>query len=400
MDVKLSKRLTPTAAGAGYSEFMALKAKVADMRAQGQEVIDFTIGDPKEPKDPIVLEKMLKYLEARKCSGYPTYTGEVNYKKACSEYMKKRFNLSFNADTEICATTGSKTAINLFALAMVDEGDLVICPTPGYPPYIGSTRDAGGEPYVVPLLEENDFLIDFDSIPDDIADKAKMIWVNYPNAPTGAVASEEYYESLISWSRKHNIVIASDEGCYMDLAYDRGNQPLSVFNSARDKDGMVAFYSLSKRNNMTGDSIGFVAGDKKLVEGFKSIQNRRSKTPPSYIQDVGADVLASTEYTDYMVDQYRQKRDLMVGALESIGLEVKKPDVAFYLWQKIPEGMTGMEFASNLLKIGVVVTPGELLSQEVEGFGNPGQDYVRFALVPELDSVAKAAQKITENYTI
>ncbi len=134
MNIDFSKRLTPSPAGSGYSDFIALKAKVADMREQGQEVIDFSIGDPKEPKDPIVLENLPKYLEERKCSGYPTYTGEVNYKKACSDYMQKRFDLDVNPNTEICATTGSKTAINLFALTMVDEGDIVICPTPGYPP--------------------------------------------------------------------------------------------------------------------------------------------------------------------------------------------------------------------------------------------------------------------------
>lgn len=393
----------------GYEKFMELKAKASKMKSQGKLVADFSIGDPKDPKNPLFLEELKKAVlkmtdpktveNSRAVSGYPKYTGEDNYKQSCSKYMKNRFDLDINWQTEICATRGCKPAINTFLLSIInDETDIVIIPTPGYPPYISGTHDAGGNVHLVPLLEENGFMLDYNSIDEEIAQKAKIIIVNYPNSPTGVVASLAYYKGLVEWAAKNNIIIMSDEGCYIDLAYDRENQPCSVLNAKPLMENIIAFYSWSKSHNMTGDCLGFVAGDENLINKFKKKQNARDKNTPSYIQDAAAISMLDTNFTDYMVSEYKKRKDVLLNALREIGFDVREPDAAFYIWQKLPESVNALDFANALLDLGIVVTPGEFLAQEVEGHGNLGKDYVRFALVPKYDEVSRASKIMIEAF--
>ena len=182
--------------------------------------------------------------------------------------MKKRFSVDLDSETEISSNIGSKESIFNFPEAFINPGDLVICPSPGYPPMKTGTIFAEGTPYFVPLLEKNNWLIDFESIPEEIAQKAKIIWLNYPNSPTGAIANREYYEGLTGWADKNNVIIAADEGCYIDIYFDE--KPISILEVARE--GIVAFYSLSKRNNMTGYRVGFVAGDSKVIDIYKRLK--------------------------------------------------------------------------------------------------------------------------------
>lgn len=393
----------------GYEKFMELKAKASKMKGEGKLVADFSIGDPKDPKNPLFLEELKKAVlkmtdpetveNSRAVSGYPKYTGEDNYKKSCSKYMKNRFGLDINWQTEICATRGCKPAINTFLLSIIGhESETVIVPTPGYPPYISGTIDAGGNVHLVPLLAENGFLLDYHAIDKKIAQKAKIIIVNYPNSPTGAVASLDYYKGLVEWAEKNNIIIMSDEGCYIDLAYDRENQPCSLLNAKSSMENIITFYSLSKSHNMTGDCLGFVAGDENLVNNFKKKQNTRDKNTPSYIQDAAAISMLDNKFTDYMVSEYKRKKGVLLNALSEIGFDITEPDSAFYIWQKLPKSINALDFANNLLDLGIVVTPGEFLAQELEGYGNLGKDYIRFALVPKYNEVCLASERIVENF--
>ena len=248
---------------------------------------------------------------------------------------------------------------------------------------------AEGIPYFVPLLEKNGFLIDYGSIPEDIARRAKIIWINYPNSPTGAVASREYYKGLIEWAHRHSILIAADEGCYIDIYFEA--PPPSILEV--DREGILAFYSLSKRNNMTGYRVGFVCGDEHIVNIFRRLKMNIDSGVPHVIQEAGIRALADDAHIENMRRLYKEKREILLPALEAIGLETPKIAATFYIWQKVPG--SDVDFAKKLLSpsIGIVVTPGSLISDAC-GDVNPGEGYVRFALVPPLKDVREAAQRL------
>jgi LL-diaminopimelate aminotransferase len=313
----------------------------------------------------------------------------MSYREACAEYMKRDFGVSLDPKTEISSTVGSKEAIFNFPIGFINESDIVICPTPGYPVYKTGTEFALGTPYLVPLLEKNNFLIDFESIPEDIAKKAKVIWTNYPNSPSGVEAPLSWLKKFAVWAEKYNIIIAADEGCYIDIYF--GKRPHSILEVK--KEGVITFYSLSKRNNMTGYRVGFVAGDAKIIEGFRKVKTNIDSGTPVFVQDVASMALRDTKHVQKMREEYKTKRDILNEAFASVGLEKSPSESTFYLWQKAPEGMNAVEFAMKLIDLGIVVTPGSLISDEVDGY-NPGDKFVRFALVPTTENVKRAAQLI------
>ncbi|OGZ60565.1 MAG: hypothetical protein A2919_01645 [Candidatus Spechtbacteria bacterium RIFCSPLOWO2_01_FULL_43_12] len=386
MKIEPSKRLNsiPSYALAVISD------KVAALRNDGVKIIDFGVGDPSEPTPDFVIEKLIEFGRKHATSGYPSYIGSKDFRGAAAAYMQKRFGVELDPEREISSNLGSKEAIFNFPEGFINPGDIVICPSPGYPPMKTGTIFAEGIPYYVPLLEENGFLIDYDSIPQDIAVKAKIIWINYPNSPTGAVASRDYYEGLINWAHKNDIIIAADEGCYIDIYFDE--KPMSILEVSRE--GIVAFYSLSKRNNMTGYRVGFVCGDEKIIKIFKDLKTNIDSGTPSIVQEAGILALADEEHAEHMRRIYRQKRDLLLPALKDIGLEVRESPATFYIWQKV--NGSDIEFAQYLLEpdIGIVVTPGSSLSDECEGGINPGYRYVRIALIPTMEEIEEAVIKL------
>ena len=307
--------------------------------------------------------------------------------------MQRRFGITLDAEREICATIGSKEAIFNFPEGFVDPGDTVLCPSPGYPPFKTGSIFAEGVPYFVPLLKRNGFLIDYEAIPEEIARRAKIMWVNYPNSPTGAVASREYYRGLTDWAREHNIIVASDEGCYIDIYF--GEPPPSILEVARE--GVVAFYSLSKRSNMTGYRVGFVCGDERIVDIFKRLKTNIDSGVPHIIQDAAIAALADDAHVASMRESYRTKRDVLLEGLREAGFEPAESAATFYVWLKVPG--SDIEFAKRLLEppIGIVVTPGSLISDMCDGGINPGEGYVRFALVPPLEAVREAADRLVSH---
>ena len=370
--------------------FAEVDKKVQELKDKGVEVIDFGVGDPKSPTPDFVIDALHEGAKKHATSGYPSYIGSQEYREACAAYMKREWNVELDPETEITSTIGSKEAVFNFPLAFVDPGDVVICPTPGYPPYKVGTRFAGGEAHFVPLLEENDFLIDVDAIPDEICKKAKIIWTNYPNSPSGVMAPREWLEKLVAWAKKHEIIIAADEGCYIDLYFEE--KPVSILEVAEE--GVITFYSLSKRSNMTGYRVGFAAGDEALISAFKEVKTNIDTGVASFIQDAAAAALADDAHVQNMRDEYREKRDLITAAMKEIGLTPCESKATFYIWQRAPEGVTGELLAQKFLDIGIVVTPGGWISDVTDDGLNPGKDYVRFALVPTMKKVKEACERM------
>jgi len=379
----------------GYA-FDEVNKLVAKLKEEGINPIDFGVGDPTAETPEFIRNKVKEAIDIYTTSGYPSYIGEIEYRKQIVKWMNKRFGININPDKEICSTVGSKEAVFHFPQAFINKNDIVILPNPGYPPMKTGTIFAGAIPYFISLIEENNFLLDYKSIPEDIANKAKIIWINYPNSPTGACATREYYEGLIAWAHENNIIIAADEGCYIDTYFDK--KPISILEL--DKEGIITFYSLSKRNNMTGYRIGWVAGDEKIIEKFKKLKTNIDSGTPDFIQAGAIVALEDESHAEQMRNEYKEKRNIMLEAFKEIGLPNCKSEATFYLWQKAPQNMNSVEFAKELLskELAIVVTPGAWISDiDKDGF-NPGDKYVRFALVPPLEDVKIAAEKIKKFY--
>ncbi len=371
--------------------FAEIVEKVEGLRRAGVNPIDFGVGDPSEPTPDFITEKLTEFGRLHAKSGYPSYVGSENYRAAAARYMHRRFGVQIDPEREICATLGSKEAVFNFPEGFIDPGDVVICPSPGYPPMKTGTIFAEGVPYFVPLSADKGFLLDFTAIPEDVARRAKILWINYPNSPTGAIATRDYYKGLIAWAHRHDIIIAADEGCYIDIYFDE--KPLSILEVERE--GVIAFYSLSKRNNMTGYRVGFVCGDEQLIQIFKRLKTNIDSGVPSVMQEAATIALEDDAHVERMRQIYRKKRDILLPALRAAGLEVVDPVATFYVWQKVPG--SDVEFAKRLLdpSVGIVVTPGSLISDNCEGGINPGYGYVRFALMPTLDEMQDAANRLS-----
>lgn len=385
MKIKYSKLLTQIDSYA----FAKISKIVNDLKKKGIKVIDLGIGDPKSATPDFIVQNLSHFAKNRECYGYPSYIGDINYRISCMKYMKREYNVSLNPETEISSTIGSKEAIFNFPVGFVDSGDIVICPTPGYPVYKMGTYFRNAQPYFTPLLEKNNFLIDFTSIPDIVAEKAKIIWINYPNSPTGVSAPKQWLEDLTLWAERFNIIIASDEGCYNEIYFKQ--KPISLLQVK--KEGVVVFYSLSKRSNMTGYRVGFIAGDKRIITGFRKIKTNIDSGTPTFIQDAASLALNDEVEVEKMRSIYKKKRDIMTSALVACGLEVPKGDSTFYLWQKSPKHISSIKFAEAFIKIGIVVTPGEILSDKANEI-NPGQNFVRLALVSRTEEITEAAERI------
>ncbi len=385
-----SKRLKSIGAYA----FAEVDKKVEELKKKGISPIDFGVGDPTIPTPEIVRKATKEGIEKHKSSGYPSYIGSTSFREAISVWVKKRYKLDVNPETEISSTVGSKEAVFNFHEGIIDPGDYVICPTPGYPPYTRGTLFAEGIPYQVPIRRENNFLIDFNEIPEKIANKAKLIWLNYPNSPSGAVATEEFYRAAIAFADKYGIIIASDEA-YSEI-YFTEVPPISILNVR--KEGILVFNSLSKRSAMTGYRIGWVMGDPELVTIFRKVKTNIDSGTPNFIQEGAIAALSDEEHVEKSRQEYKEKRDIICKALTDIGLEDCTPKSTLYVWQKVPDGMTSLDFATKLLdeKVAIVTTPGSWISEKTEREENPGEGYVRFALVPSIEDTKIAAERIKE----
>lgn len=362
--------------------FVEITRKIAEKRAKGEEVVTFAIGDPDIPTPGHIIERLCKEAREPANHRYPESDGLPELRRAIADWYRKRFGVSLNPDTEVLPLIGAKEGIAHIALCFIDSGDIALVPDPGYPVYSIGTMLAGGESYYMPLLPENDFLPDLESIPDDILKKSKLLWINYPNNPTGAVASLDFFRKTVEFARRHDIPVCHD-GPYSEVAFD-GYQPVSLLQAEGAKEIGVEFHSLSKSFNMTGWRIGMLVGNATMVNALKVIKSNMDSGIPQAIQYAAIEALegpqdAIKEHNDI----YQRRRDLVVDTLNSIGLEAHPPKASLYVWAKVPEGYTSKEFATNLLEqVGVVVTPGL-------GYGQHGEGYIRLSLTISDASLVK-----------
>ncbi len=375
----------------GSYAFAEIDKEVLRLEKQGIKVIDFGVGDPRSPTPDIVRSSCQEAIDRNKSSGYPGYIGTEEFRQAIADWIKKRFGVNLDYEKEITATIGAKEAVFNFHEGFINPGDFVLMPNPGYPPYERGALFAEGQPYFLNLLKQNDFLIDLDKIPREIIKKTRMLWINYPNNPTTAMADKDFYQRTIDFCHKNDIIIASDE-CYSEIYYNE--KPISILEL--DREGIVVFQSLSKRSAMTGYRVGFLAGDKRIIDIFRKVKTNIDSGTPIFIQDAAVAALRDEEHVEIMRNEYKAKRDIMREAFRQIGLKDCTPQATIYIWQKVPLGLSCLEFSGRLIKEkAIVTTPGSVLSREIDGI-NPGDEYVRFALVPSIQECKEAARRIKD----
>lgn len=369
--------------------FAEIDRKIAEARAKGIDIISLGIGDPDKPTLQPVVDEMHKAIDNPRNHDYPPYNGTEQFRTAAKDWMKRRFDVDLNADTEILANIGSKEAIAHVFFAFVDKGDYTLVPDPGYPVYKNATIFAGGTPYAMPLLEENGFLPDLDKIPEDIARKAKLMFINYPNNPTGATADLEFYKKAVAFCKKYDILLCSDMA-YSEMTYDGYKAP-SVLQVEGAKDVTLEFYSHSKSYNMTGWRVGFVAGNAAAIKALGTIKNNiDSGTFKAIQQAASAAFSVEQSYIDELNGMYQERRDVMVKGLQELGWDIKPTKATFYIWIPTPNGMSSEEFATLMLeKANVVVPPGI-------GYGKCGEGYIRIALTKDVEILKKALQRMKD----
>ena len=369
--------------------FKAIDEKKAEVRARGVDIIDLGVGDPDIPTPPHIVEELKRAAEDPANHKYPSYSGMMEYRETVAEWYKNRFGVALDPHKEVVSLIGSKEGIAHFPLAFVNPGEVVLVPSPAYPVYGISTLFAGGEPYVMALREENDFLPDLESIPPEVLGKAKVMFINYPNNPTSATAEKEFFERVVDFAKKNEVIVCHD-AAYTEMAFD-GYRPPSFLEVEGAKDVGIEFHSLSKTYNMTGWRIGFAVGNSEAVGGLGAIKTNIDSGAFQAVQLAAIKALTGPQdCVEEMRNIYKERRDLMVQGLNEVGLQVNKPKATFYLWVKVPEGYTSAEITTRLIEeAGVVVTPGN-------GFGEPGEGYFRIALTQNKERLAAALDRINK----
>jgi LL-diaminopimelate aminotransferase len=363
---------------------------VAQLRKDGIEPIDFGVGDPTLPTPKIIRDACKEGIEKHKSSGYPSYIGSEVFLETAAQWSKKRFGIDLDPATEIMSTIGSKEAIFNFPETFINPGDYTLALNPGYPAWSRGTQFAEGRTYFLNLLPENIFLADLTAVPVKVLKKAKLLWINYPNNPTTAFPTREFYQDVLELCERYNIIVASDES-YTENYYDEA--PISILQLK--KTGVCAFQSLSKRSNMTCYRVGWLAGDRRIIEAYKKVKPNIDSGTATFVQEAAIAALNDEKHVEALRSDYRKKRDLIIDAFSHIGLEGCEPKGTIYIWQKVPDGYSSLDFSKKLLEkdIAVVTTPGSWISQDAHGV-NPGEGFVRFALVPPIERVREAAQRI------
>lgn len=354
---------------------------------KGVDLIDLSIGDPDIPTPKHIVWKMKKAVEKVEYHRYPSYEGMFSFRQAVADWYKKRFRVSLNPETEVLSLIGSKEGIGHIPFAFINPGDAVLVSSPGYPVYSIATLFAGGESYEMPLLEKNNFLPDLKAVPKGILRKAKLMFINYPNNPTAAVADKGFYMDVVQFAGKNNIIVCHD-AAYSEIYYN-SRRPLSFLQVPGARDVGIEFHSLSKTFNMTGWRIGFAVGNEKVIAGLGKIKSNLDSGIFQAIQEAGIEALKTkTAVLSNIRNTYRERRDILYKGLKDTGLELEKPEATFYLWVKVPKGFDSTSFVGHLLnKAGVLVTPGI-------GFGSQGEGYVRFTLTIETKRIKEAVERI------
>lgn len=370
--------------------FAELDKKKAEAISKGVDVINMGIGDPDMPTPNHIIQSMKRAVENPETHNYPPYEGTKSFRNAVVEFYAKRFGVELNADKEVLSLIGSKEGLAHIHLAFTDPGDYNLVPDPAYPVYKVTSYFAGGIPYTMPLLAENNFLPDLTKIPEDIAQKSKLMFLNYPNNPTGAIATLEFFEEVVQYAKKYDILVCHDLA-YSEMAYDSYKAP-SFLQVKGSKDVCIEFNSLSKTYNMTGWRIGMAVGNEYAVQALGRLKNNIDSGVFKAVQNAAIDaLLGPQDNIDTMNDIYKRRRDIMTEGLNKLGWDLNPIKATFYMWVPVPKGYTSAEFSALLLeKAGIIVPPGN-------GYGEYGEGYFRIALSTPEDRIREALKRMEEN---
>jgi LL-diaminopimelate aminotransferase len=365
--------------------FAAIDKAKQEARARGVDVIDLSVGDPDLPTPAHIVEALRQAAKDTSNHQYPSYEGKLTFRTAVADWYKRTFNVDLDPGNEVLTLIGSKEGIAHAPLAFINPGDAALIPDPAYPVYRTATIFAGGEPVVMPLLKVNKFLPDLEAIPADVARRAKIMFLNYPNNPIGATADRSFFKELIDFAREYDIIVMHDNP-YSEIYYD-GHRSFSLLEIDGAKDVAVEFHSLSKTYNMTGWRIGSVVGNSEVVAGIGKIKSNIDSGTFGAVQDAGIAALHSPkEIVDDIRKIYQHRIEILYQALRDLDLELEKPRATLYLWAWV--GGSSIEYAAQLLeKTGIVATPGV-------GFGKYGEGYIRFSITQQTERIEEAVVRL------
>ena len=369
-----------------FARLDELKAKA---REQGLDLIDLGMGNPDGPTPQPVIDAAIKALQNPANHGYPPFEGTASFRRAITNWYHRRYGVNLDPDSEALPLLGSKEGLAHLAIAYINPGDLVLVPSPSYPVHFRGPVIAGGKIHSLILRPENDWLIDLAQIPDAVAEQAKILYFNYPSNPTGATAPREFFEDIVAFARKYEILLVHDL-CYAELAFD-GYQPTSLLEIPGAKDIGVEFHTMSKTYNMAGWRVGFVVGNRHVIQGLRTLKTNLDYGIFAALQTAAETALQLPDvYLEEVQERYRTRRDFLIQGLSHLGWNIPKTKATMYLWIPCPEGIGSTDFALNILQqTGVVVTPGN-------AFGVGGEGYVRISLIAECDRLGEALHRFKQ----
>ncbi|MGI8502307.1 MAG: aspartate aminotransferase [Hassallia sp.] len=369
-----------------FARLDELKAKA---REQGLDLIDLGMGNPDGATPQPVVEAAIAALQNPANHGYPPFEGTASFRRAITNWYHRRYGVTLDPDSEALPLLGSKEGLTHLAIAFINPGDVVLVPSPAYPAHFRGPAIAGGKVHSLILKPENDWLIDLAAIPDEVAQSAKMLYFNYPSNPTAATAPREFFEEIVAFARKHEIILVHDL-CYAELAFD-GYQPTSLLEIPGAKEIGVEFHTLSKTYNMAGWRVGFVVGNRHIIQGLRTLKTNLDYGIFAALQTAAETALQLPDvYLHEVQQRYRTRRDFLIQELGHLGWDIPKTKATMYLWVPCPEGIGSTDFAMNVLQqTGVVVTPGN-------AFGIAGEGYVRISLIADCDRLGEAMRRFQQ----
>ncbi len=367
--------------------FQEIDRLKAELTARGVDVINLGVGDPDLPTPKHIIESLQRNAEDPVNHQYPSYSGMNDFKGSVARWYKSRFGVDLDPEKEVLTLIGSKEGIAHLPLACINPGDVALVPSPAYPVYDIATMFAGGESHFMPLLHKNGFLPDLDAIPAETARKARVMFINYPNNPTGATADKGFFEKVVEFGRENDIMICHD-AAYTEMGFD-GYRPMSFLEVDGAKEVGIEFHSLSKTYNMTGWRLGFAVGNADVIGALGQVKSNIDSGAFNAVQWAGITALESDQQCVAEMQQiYQERRDILIDGLKSANLNPTPPKATFYVWCPTPPGYTSKAFSSLLLKeAGIVTTPGS-------GFGEPGEGYIRMALTVNKERIREAVERI------
>jgi LL-diaminopimelate aminotransferase len=369
--------------------FARLDELKARAREQGLDLIDLGMGNPDGSAPAPVIEAAIAALKNPANHGYPPFEGTASFRRAITSWYRRRYDVDLDPDSEALPLLGSKEGLTHLAIAYINPGDLVLVPSPAYPAHFRGPLIAGGKVHSLILKPENDWLIDIGAIPDEVAQRAKILYFNYPSNPTAATAPREFFKDIVAFARKHEILLVHDL-CYAELAFD-GYQPTSLLEIPGAKEIGVEFHTLSKTYNMAGWRVGFVVGNRHIIQGLRTLKTNLDYGIFAALQTAAETALQLPDvYLNEVQARYRRRRDFLIEGLAQLGWNIPKSKATMYLWVPCPVGMGSTDFALNVLQqTGVVVTPGN-------AFGVAGEGYVRISLIAECDRLGEALRRFKQ----